>query len=83
MTPPANQMVSLRIYYSFCCNFPPAKKYELAGRALTKNSNTNTPIPAIFCAPNPVFTPALALFENIYTNIDLQKATKLALDLFI
>lgn len=52
----------------------------------TKGSNIPTLFLANFCAQIPAFaqalTPALGLLSR-YTNVDLQKATKLALKLFV
>ena len=71
-------------------NSPPGGKDELAGSppgAPTKDSNTPTPSPAVFWAQTPTFTPtftpALALPGGRYTNMDLQRATKLALESFV
>ena len=70
-----------------CQNSSPTGKYKLAEnvpRASTKNNNTSTSIPAIFQTPTP--TSALApilILLSLYINFDLQKATKLALKLFV
>ena len=66
----------------------PASKDELAGGAHTKSSGTPIPIPAASRAPTPARAPAFARVPapgppGNYTDEDLQKATKLALDSFI
>ena len=53
-----------------------------AGGAPTNNSGTPKSIPAIFRAPTPIFVSALGLLRR-YTDEDLQKVTKLALESFI
>ena len=74
-----------------CCspwsNPPPTGKDELAGgapRAPTKGSGIPTPISAasraLTPAPAPTFAPGL---PGLYTDMDLQRATKLALKLFV
>lgn len=70
-------------------NPPPISKNELAEDAPgapTEGSSTPTPSPAISPALTPVPaqapTPAPGL-PGMYTNIDLQKATRLALELFV
>ena len=64
-------------------NPPPAGKDELADGAPIKGSGTPapTPTPSISCAPTPA--PALALPGGTYTNVHLQRGTKLALDSFV
>ena len=64
-----------------CCN---------AGKALIDNSGTSKLTPTIFCAPTPAppQAPAPAPASVLgppgrYTDKDLQKATKLALELFV
>lgn len=48
---------------SFCCNFSFGGKEKLARKALTKDSNTYTPIPAVLCTP--ISAPVLVLpFTN-------------------
>lgn len=71
------------------CNFTFVSKDELTGDILeahTRNSGIFTLISIVFCA----FTLALAQtptlipgLSSIYLNLNLQKATKLALELFI
>ena len=69
-----------------CCNAPPPiSKDELAGnapKASTKGIGTPTSIPTAFQAPTSTPAPVFDL-PGLYTNADLQKATKLALKLFI
>ena len=73
------------------CNPPFGGKDELAGAPIKRNS-----IPAIFCAPTPAPAQALAPTSapasasasalgppGRYTDEDLQRATKLALESFI
>ena len=76
------------IYRSPRCNPPLGGEDELAESlpgAPIKDSNTLIPSPVVFWVQNPAPTPAttLALFSSIYTNVNLQKATKLALKSFI
>lgn len=64
-----------------CCNFASISKdkfIEDAPRILTKGSNTLTLTPAIFHAF--ASTPSLL---GMYTDVNLQKTNKLALELFI
>ena len=68
------------------CNSPPAGKDELAGGVPFEGSGTPTPTPAASRAP----TPAPAQYSapapgppGVYTNVDLQKATRLALKSFV
>lgn len=80
----ANQMAGLYI----CRNSFPASKNKLAGRASTDSSSilvvsyTLTPTPSLVFAfvPAPVF--ALSPLSR-YTDKNLQKTTKLALELFV
>lgn len=61
-------------------------KYELAGRALTEGSDILSLTLIVFSAfiPTPTQTPALTLnLPDMYMNVNLQKATKLALELFV
>ena len=51
---------------------------KLVKRAPTEGSDTSTPIPITF----PTLIPALGL-PSIYIDMDLQRATRLALELFI
>ena len=81
-------MAGPRICRSPRRNSPSSRKDELARGspgALTKDSNIPTPFPAISQAQTPTFTPAPAPapLNSTYTNVDLQKAVKLALELFI
>ena len=81
-THPANQMACPRTR----CNPPPAGKDELARRTLFEGSGIPTPTPAASRAPTPAHTqdpiPVPGL-PDMYTNIDLQRATSLALELFV
>lgn len=73
----ANQIAKTHI----CCSFyqnSSISKDEFTGKTLTKSSGTFTPIFVIFCA----LTTAPGS-PGTYTNIDLQRAIKLALELFI
>lgn len=76
-------MAYSRTLYYFCCHLLHVCKDELAGGALSKVGSTNTPISAFSYAliSAPARTPAP--FEGTYTDVNLQKATKLALNLFI
>lgn len=77
-----------------CHNSPPTSDNELAINALkapTKSSGTPTPTRAVSCvptlAPAQVFAPAQALAPvpdppGSYTDEDLQRATKLAVNLY-
>lgn len=67
-------MVGIHAQCSFCHNLLLTDKNELA-KTSTKSSSTFTPIPTV----SYTFTPAPALSGNTYTNVDLLKATKLAL----
>ena len=65
-------------------------KDEFTRRAPTKASSTPTPIPVVFCAPTPASTQALAPAQasvpgppGLYPDADLQRVTKLALELFV
>ena len=53
-----------------------------AGKASTNGSGTSELTPAVFHAPTPAFASAPGP-PGRYTNEDLQKATKLALELFV
>ena len=69
-------------------NPPPGGEDELAGGlpgAPTKGSNTPTPYPPVFWAQTPADapTPTLAPLKDTYTNVDLQRLSKLALESFI
>lgn len=82
-------MTGLRACRHLTC---PAGKDKLAGRAPIESSGTHIPTRAVFhtatpaptqiLAPALAFAPAQGLLGN-YTNINLQRATKLALELFI
>ena len=64
---------------------PPAGEDELAGDvpgAPTEGSGTHTPTPAASRAPTPAPAPAPGP-PGRYTDEDLQRATKLALDSFV
>lgn len=77
-------MVRSRFCYSFWTNPPPTSKDELTGSILgapTKSSGTLTLTPAASRTHIPTPTPApIAL--SLYTNANLQRAIKLALELF-
>ena len=69
-------------------NPPPAGEDELARAALgasTDNSNTPSHTPAVSRLPTPAPAPPPAPIKLVakYTNIDMQKATKLALESFV
>ena len=69
-----------------CRNSAPVGKNKLAGSVSTEGSNTSTPSPAISRAQIP--TPAQARasthgLPGMYTDVDLQKTTSFALELFI
>lgn len=80
-------MAKIRIYCSFCRNFLPFKKDKFAKNALEALINSNyTPIPAVFPAPTEALVLAQIFILNIpgmYTDVDLQKTTKLAIKLFV
>ena len=65
-----------------CRNFPPSNKDELAGGAPTNVSGTLVPTPAVSQAPTlaSAFAPGP---PGRYTDEDLQRATKLALESFV
>lgn len=65
-----------------CRNSAPVGKNELIGRVFTEGSNIFTPTPAIFCALTPAFAPTLGP-PGMYTDMNLQKAIRLALKLFV
>ena len=70
------------------CNPPPGNDDELAGgppRAPTKGNNTPTLSPPVSWAETPADTsaPTSAPPRGTYTNVDLQRATKLALESFV
>lgn len=76
-------MAGSRICHSSRNNPPLTDKDELAGgapRASNNDSGTSFPIPA--ASYTLTFILALGL-PDIYTNVDLQRATRLALKLFI
>ena len=67
--------------------FLPVGKDELtrnAPGAPTKSSSISILLPAVFCVPTlaPAQAPAPGL-PNLYIDEDLQRATKLALELFV
>ena len=71
-----------------CWNPPPASKNELAraaSRAWTNDNGTLSYTPAVSHISIPAPAPSLASTKLVakYTNADLQRATKLALKLFI
>ena len=73
---------------SLCWNLLPAGKDELAGAAggaVTNDNGTSSHTPSMSRVSTPVPAPAPALVELVakYTNADLQKATKLALEMFV
>ena len=76
-------------YHSLSQNFPPTGKDEPAGvtprTAPTNNSGTSTPTPVMSYAPTLALVPPLvpANLMAKYTNADLQRVTKLALELFV
>lgn len=73
----------------FCWNFPPASKDKIARGAFTKGNGTFAPTitPVVSKNKTPMLIPILpsawAFFGSTYTNINLQKAIKLALELFV
>lgn len=71
-------MAGLWIYY----NFTSASKNGLTKRALTKCSNTPTPIAATSKALTLAFAPALNI-PSMYIDIVLCKTIKLALKSFV
>ena len=75
-----------------CRNPVPAGKDELTEKVLIKGSGTSTFIPAVLYTPIPILPQVPALVQALaltpglpsrYTDEDLQRATKLALKLFI
>ena len=81
-------MAGPRICRSPRCNLPPGGEDKLAGSppgAPTEGSNTPTPSPPVSWAQTPADAPAPtpAPPRGTYTDADLQRATKLALDSFI
>ena len=71
---------------SACCSFYQnllvGGKDKIVGAAPTKSDNTLISAISFVCTPAPVLAPNLAEQVFKYTNDDLQKATKLALELF-
>ena len=70
------------------CNPPPGGKDELARGppgAPTEGSNTPIPFPPVSRAQTPADAPAptLVLLRGTYTDKDLQRTTKLALESFV
>ena len=80
-TQPANQVAGPQTCRNPRQNLPPTDKDKLAGEVPNEGSGTSTLTLAVSCAFTSAF--ATALFKDIYTDVDLQKATKLALELFI
>ena len=89
----ASQVAGPRTRRSRRLNHPPSGEDELAG-APTKStptpspvvSRTQTPAPAQNPAPAPALAPVPALASGqpgMYTDVDLQRATRLALELFV
>ena len=79
-THPANQMAGPRIRR----NPPPADKDELAGGVSSEGGG----IPTLTSTTSKALTPALVPASTLgppgkYTDEDLQRATKLALELFV
>ena len=58
------------------------RTHRNAGRAPTNDNGTLVPMPAVFCALTSAPASAPGLPER-YTDEDLQRATKLALELFV
>lgn len=77
----AKKIVNLYTFYCLCYNFLPISKNKLIGRVFIKGNSTYI----ITFVISYTFTFAIipALFGDIYANVNLQKATKLALKLFI
>ena len=69
-------------YRSFCQNLFSNGKDELAGIALTEGSGISSAM-LYTATPTLVLSPTLTKLVARYSNIDLQKATKLSLNLFI
>lgn len=63
-----------------CRNTTSTGKDKSAEKALIKNNGIFTPIPTTFHIPAPALTPNP---PDIYTNIDLQKATRMVLNSFV
>lgn len=82
-------MTSLQSYYSLRQNFSPIGKNKFTRKAQTKNSRTSTFITTffIFYASTIALIFAFALnlvfSRNMYIDVNLEKSTKLALELFI
>lgn len=78
-------MTSLRTCRSLYSNFSAASKNKFAGRAPIEGSNifTLTSLAAITCTPSAALAFASVFFRDMYTNINLQKAIKLAPKLFV
>ena len=78
-------MARSRVRRSPCFNPPPTGNDELAGGApgaLTNGSGIFTPTTATSCTPTPTPAPVPGP-TGMYTDVDLQRATKLALELFV
>ena len=79
-------MADPRTCRSFRCNPSPGGENEFIGGLLgasTKDSNTPTPSLTIFQAQTHTPAPTPASLGGTYTNVDLQRATKLALESFV
>ena len=81
-------MAGPRAWRSLCRNSPPAGEDELAGdtpRASTNDNGTFSQILAVshVAALAPALPLASAKLMAKYTNADLQRATKLASELFV
>ena len=82
-------MAGPRARGSPCWNSPLADKDKLARaapKAVSTNDNgTPTPTPVVSRAPTPTPVPPPALAERVakYTDLDLQRVTKLALKSFV
>lgn len=63
-----------------CLNFTFVGKNELVEETHTKGNKILTPILAVSFAQTPTAAPGL---PSLYTDFDLQKATKFALELFV
>lgn len=65
---------------STCCNSALIDKDKLVKKAPTKGSSSFTPIFATFKAS---ILASTSVLQSIYTNVDLQKVNRLALEVFI
>lgn len=67
-----------------CHNLTLISKDKLVRKVFTESNNIFNPISATSKAFIPIFASIFALsFSGIYTNIDLQKTTRLTLKLFV